>query len=103
MSDAAEQTSGECYAVRYVPTLAGKFWRALGFRHHHGDDPEDIDKLEGWSQTVVHFRFGFLDRLRLLLTGRFKVTITSSYDAPSPSIIKNRTDYRIIEPFGKWL
>lgn len=103
MTDAADNTKGGCFASVYVPTMREKFWRALGFRYHLGDEPPNAESLEGWSQTVVHFNFDLPDRLRLLLTGKIKITVTSAYDAPSPSIIKNRTDFRIIEPWGKWL
>jgi hypothetical protein len=103
MTDATGTSGGANYASMYIPTFREKFWRSLGFRFHLGDEPPDADSLEGWSKTVTHFRFNVLDRLRLLLTGRLKVEVTQAFDAPSPSTIKNRVDYRIIEPGGSWL
>lgn len=103
MTDTTGASDDGNYAQMYVTTFREKFWRAIGFRFHLGGEPPDAENLEGWSKTVTHFRFGVPDRLRLLLTGRLKVEITQAFDVPSPSTIKNRVDYRIIEPGGKWL
>lgn len=91
-----EKTIG--YAAVHKPSLSERFWRALGFRYHLGDDPEDIDNLQGWTRTDTRLHFGWTDRLRLLITGRLLVASISHYDAPSPTVIKNRTDWRISAP-----
>lgn len=82
----------------HKPTLSERFWRALGFRYHLGEDPEDVDVLQGWTRTDTRLNFHWTDRLRLLLTGRLVVSTISHYDAPSPSVIKNRTDWQIRAP-----
>jgi hypothetical protein len=99
-SAANENAKGGCFYAK--PTFVQKFWRALGWRYHLGNEPPDADLLQGWSRTDIRFSFGWLDRIRLLFTGRLKVSVTSQFDAPSPSTIKNRTDFRIVEPFGDW-
>lgn len=85
-------------ALTRIPTLRERFWRAVGFHYHHGDEPEGTETLQGWSYTNVRFQFGWPDRLRLLLTGRLKVVVVSHFDAPSPDIVKNRIDWLIAAP-----
>jgi hypothetical protein len=84
--------------VTYVPTLAERFWRKLGYRYHLGDEPEGTDGMPGWMSHGVHLRFGFADRLRLLITGRLHVKSVLSFDTPSPMIIKARIDWEIERP-----
>ena len=86
------------FASIYVPTRMERFWRALGFRYRLGDEPEGTDGLEGWTHTGVNLHFSFADRLRLLVSGRLHVVIVSTYDAPSPTVIKNRIDWHIRAP-----
>jgi len=86
------------FDVIHKPTFRERFWRALGFRYHLGEDPEDTDTLQGWTRTDTRLHFGWSDRLRLLITGRLTVSTTSHYDAPSPNMIKNRTDWQIWAP-----
>jgi hypothetical protein len=95
-----QAASGGCYYA--APKFKEKFWHALGWRYHLGKEPPDADQLEGWSQTHIKFHLGWLDRGRLLLTGRLVVVVTNQFDAPAPSTIKSRTDFRIIEPGGRW-
>jgi hypothetical protein len=35
------------FASEYKPTLTERFWRALGFRYHLGEDPQDTEALQG--------------------------------------------------------
>ncbi|WP_027039130.1 hypothetical protein [Mesorhizobium ciceri] len=86
------------YGYIHTPTLGERFWRALGFRYHLGEDPEDVDTLQGWTRTDTRLHFHWTDRFRLLLTGRLMVSTISHYDAPSPTVIKNRTDWQIRAP-----
>jgi len=58
--------------------------------------------MPGWQRTDVRLHFGWLDRLRLLFTGRLFIALSSHTDAPSPTVIKTRLDYRIVEPGGNW-
>lgn len=86
------------FAMEYVPTLMERFWRKLGFHYHLGDEPTDTDLLKGWMRTDAGFNFTFTDRLRLLLTGKLRVTLIQHTDTESPSVIKNRVDWRIVAP-----
>lgn len=85
-------------AMISLPTRLDRFWRALGFRYHLGEEPEGGDLLPGWSHTTLGFRFGWPDRLRLLLSGRLQVTSILHTDTPSPKVAKSRVDWRIFAP-----
>lgn len=84
-------------AMIYKPTRRERFWRFLGYRYHSGDAPENPPQL-GWINYTVRFNFCWRDRLRLLLTGRFKMTFTLYTDMPSPMNIAARTDWHILPP-----
>lgn len=88
------------YAMERKTTLRERFWRKMGFHFHLGDEPDGTDAagMVGWQKTHVNMDFSLGDRLRLLLTGRLRITVTQHTDAPSPSIIKNRTDWEIGAP-----
>ena len=91
MTDSAQ------YAT-YVPTLSERLWRKLGFHYHLGDEPEGADGLTGWMCNESYLQFGFLHRLRFLLTGRLKVRTVYHFDTPSPGTIKTRLDWMIYYP-----
>ena len=82
----------------YTPTLAQRFWRALGFRYHHKDLECDEVAFPGWMKTRVNFDFSMLDRLRLLLTGRLRIDLEQR-----PNVMvdecRNAASYRICYPF----
>ena len=73
--------------MHYVPTLAERFWRKLGYRYHLGEEPEGTDGMPGWMMHGVRLHFGFADRLRLLLgTGRNRPLATENYATQSVSL-----------------
>lgn len=86
------------FAVEHVPTRAERFWRALGFRHHHFDLPKEAEGLPGWAMTKVRLEFGMLDRLRLLTTGRLHLDIEQAMDARVDTVA-SATSWRIGRPF----
>lgn len=57
----------------FCPTRRQRFWRALGFKTHFTDAPDDHKPYCGWCVAQSHVSFSLLDRLRLLLTGRLTV------------------------------
>lgn len=85
-------------ALYAVPTLRVRFWRAIGFRYHHGDDPPDADLLPGWMRTDLRINFSLSDRLRLMLTGKLRISSIVHFDTPSPDVCKSRMDWRILAP-----
>lgn len=87
---------GGCFYA--APTLRQKFWRACGFRYHLGDDPPDSDLLQGWMRTDMGMNFSWLDRLRILLTGRLRISSIVHFDTPSPAVCKSRMDWYILAP-----
>lgn len=84
-------------AFHAVPTIAQRLWRKLGYRYHLGDDPADIDTLPGWMCTESMMHFGIADRLRLLLTGRLRISIKHHMPV-QPEFSKNRFDWMIYAP-----
>src|SRR5258707_7790648 len=100
MIDATNITEDRCYYA--VPTFAQKFWRALGFRYHLGDEPPDSEQLRGWMKTDMHLHFGWTDRLRLLVSGRLFIASIVSTDTPSPMVCKSRMDWHIKRPGEPW-
>lgn len=95
--DAPESETHHGYAMIYVPTRMERFWRAMGFRFHHGEEPEGVDELPGWMRSEIGLNFSFSDRLRLLLTGRLRLTMTQ-YTSVQCDVAKNRLDWSIKAP-----
>jgi hypothetical protein len=96
----AQPANGGCFYA--LPTRTQRFWRWVGFRFHLGDEPEGAETMPGWMQTKAHFQFGIADRIRLLLTGRITVTLSTHIDTPSPDVCKTRLDWLIHAPGDKW-
>lgn len=84
--------------VTYTPTRSERFWRALGFRYHLGDEPEGIDQLKGWMCTETRMRLSFADRVRLLLTGRLHLRLVQHLPVEC-DFAKNRFDWEIKAPW----
>jgi len=85
------------YAMHHVPTRMERLRRALGFRFHYGEEPEGIDELPGWMCTEVRLNFGFLDRLRLLATGRLHIRLIQ-HTPVQCDFSRNRLDWQIKAP-----
>jgi hypothetical protein len=88
-------------AFHHVPTFSEKFWRWVGFRYHLGEDAPDADLLQGWIRTDSGFNFDWHDRLRILLTGKLRISTIIHMDTPSPSVTKTRLDWHILAPGEK--
>ena len=70
-----EEVMNGCMA--YKPTLSDKAARFLGYRHHHGPEPRDHETLtQGWARTETSLNFTFGDRLRLLFSGKLRISHT---------------------------
>ena len=85
-------------AVAYRPTITQRIWLALGFCYHVGAEPEDVEKLAGWMCTETRMHFGFLDRLRLLISGRLHIKLVQ-HTPVQCDFSRNRLDWEI-EPAG---
>jgi hypothetical protein len=59
----------------YTPTIAERFWRAMGFRSHHPETSETGEQLPFWIMTNVHLNVSILDRIRLLISGNAIVRV----------------------------
>lgn len=91
-------TDPQTLCMVYQPTLAERLWRKLGYTYHLGDDPDDIDRLPGWTRTDIGLDFGIADRLRLLLTGKLRLHSILMTDTPSATVCRSRLDWRIVPP-----
>lgn len=100
MSETNEATHGG-YAMSYAPTKSERLWYALGYRYHLGEEPDDIDALEGWMCTVTRMQFSLADRLRLLLTGRLHIRLVQHLPVRC-DFSRNRLDWEIRRPGTKW-
>jgi len=65
----------------YTPTLAERFWRALGYRCRGvPEETPEMEGLRGWMMQTVVWRVSLLDRLRLLIGGRVRVRVLTKTD-----------------------
>lgn len=83
--------------MAFKPTRTQRFWLALGFCWTIGAEPVGADKMEGWMRTDIGMHFGFMDRLRLLLTGRLRIHLTQHLPVRC-DFSRNRMDWRIVPP-----
>jgi hypothetical protein len=83
-----------------APTLMWRVWRKLGYHFHFGEGPEGAEALIGWHCTEIGMDFSFVDRLRLLITGKLRLRSILMTDTPSATICKNRLDWWIVRPGG---
>jgi hypothetical protein len=91
-----ETAGGGCFYS--MPTRRERFWRWAGFRYHHDDDPEGCETLQGWMRTDMYLGFGWIDRLRILISGRLFIASVVHTDTPSPIVCKTRMDWHILAP-----
>lgn len=90
----SETTHG---AYEAKPTLAQRAARYFGFRYHLGEDPEGVDAYQGWMVTETRMHFGFLDRLRLLTSGKLHIKLVQ-HTPEKVDHSRNRLDWRILPP-----
>lgn len=93
----SETTDGAFYAK---PTLGQKAARFFGFRYHLGEDPEGVDAYQGWMVTETRMQFDFLDRLRLLVSGKLHIRLVQ-HTPEKVDHSRNRLDWQILPPSEK--
>lgn len=84
-------------AFETKPTLAQRAARFFGFRYHLGEDPEGVDAYQGWMVTETRMHFGFLDRVRLLVSGKLHIKLVQ-HTPEEVDDFRNRLDWRILPP-----
>ena len=84
-------------AMYKKPTLFQRLTRRLGYRYHLGDDPENVDALKGWMTTETRLQFDFMDRIRLLTSGRLHIKLVQ-HTPEEVEFSRNRLDWRILPP-----
>lgn len=82
------------------PTAAQRIARALGFRFLLGEDPAGVEQLPGWAKSEVRLRLTFLDRVRVLLSGKIDISLTH-YADQQITTQKNRVDLRFPAPWER--
>ena len=83
----------------YVPTFGDKAARFFGFRHHHGPEPRDHEMLtQGWARTDTNLNFTFGDRLRLLFSGKLRISHTHYANLPIDRM-QSRVDLTFYAPW----
>lgn len=90
-------TETQNFEMHYVPSLRERVWRRIGFRFHLGAEPPGVEVWPGWARTELRMSFGVLDRIRLLLTGRLHISLTTYADTPINNC-RSRTDWIIDAP-----
>jgi hypothetical protein len=65
----------------YTPTFAERFWRVMGYRSHRPEMSETGEQLPFWIMTNVRLNVSFLDRIRLLISGKAIVRVEVRTDA----------------------
>lgn len=67
-----ETTGG--HAFYKLPTFQERWWPRLGFRCGHAPRPDEDELKEGWAPSwfvvETYVRLGWLDRLRVLISGK---------------------------------
>lgn len=93
-----EITEGQ--AMCSTPTRLQLFWRWAGWHYHLGEvpNPEAADLMPGWIRTDMRLDFGWPDRLRLLMTGRLRISSIVHTDTVSPDKCVSRMDWHILAP-----
>jgi hypothetical protein len=57
-----------------------------------------MSDLPGWIRTDIRLDFGWPDRLRLLLTGKLRLSSIVACETPDVGVTKSRLDWRIVAP-----
>lgn len=78
--------AGGAYYSIYKPSLRERVWRRLGFRHRFNEallkwrnEPTD-GCVEGAITTTVAVHVGYVDRLRLLISGHCEIAVYTKTD-----------------------
>lgn len=98
MNDAATEPMN--LAMKHRPTTLERLARRLGFKFHLGEEPEGVDAWPGWARSEIRFKFPFLDRLRMLVSGRLDVSVTHYADVRFDEM-RIRTDLRFPAPWER--
>lgn len=85
------------FYVEYKPTLGERIAKKLGYKIHLGEEPKDADLMLGWMHSEIHTVLSVTDRLRLLMSGKFKLSFIQYTDVQIKES-KNRVDLYIVPP-----
>lgn len=94
--------SENTFAMVASPSWRHKLGQMLGYRYHHPDVDanEKAAIMPGWWRTDIHVRLSFLDRIRILVSGRMLV-ITQNRGSQSVDHVISDSAVSIISPFDE--
>ena len=98
----SDSTNG---GVFYSPEPRPTIWRRLGFRHRFDqelfdwkwEDPPEEGFAEGFITTNVTITVSFLDRLRLLLSGRAELSVYTKTSVTVDRAV-GRSEFSVLPP-----
>ena len=80
-----------------LPTFIQKLRWKLGYRWHRMYFDEEVPGCPYWAKTTVCVQFSFMDRLRLLLTGRVELDVEQRTDVQIGQAV-SKTSVRVLAP-----
>ncbi len=70
----------------HEPTWRERFWPRLGFHHAHAPRPDEDELKDGWAESwfvvETYVTLDWLDRLRVLVSGKLHVDHAIKTDVP---------------------
>lgn len=97
--DRAQRPAVSNEYLEYRPSLARRFWLALGFRSHVPELTDDMEALAGgWIMTNAVIRPHFLDRLRFLICGRAVIRVQTCTEH-EPGHALSASSFELEAPF----
>lgn len=103
MSDASDTSNGGAF---YAPeSFRSKFWRKMGFCHHFDEDLFDWRNQDPPQEgfvisaitTNVAIHVSFMDRLRLLVSGRAELSVYTKTNVVVDRAI-SRSQFAVLPP-----
>ena len=88
--------AAECAAPAQTPTLRERLMRRL-FPVQPLHAPDQSEAFPSWIRTEVYILTDWKDRLRLLVSGRFRVTIFTELEA-DPGATRTKTVFWVAQP-----
>lgn len=91
------------FAMVALPSWRHKISLWLGYRFHYPDvdQNEAAARMPGWWRTDIHIHISFLDRLRLLVSGRMLVRTENRGSQPVDHVISDSA-VSVISPFDEY-
>lgn len=73
-------TDTNAFYSEYRPTVGERIVKWLGFRHAYQPRPDETEEFPSYICTVTRINISFLDRMRILISGKVHVETISQTD-----------------------